>query len=203
MTQKIEALLFDLGGVVIDIEPARIFARWAEHAQLDAVGIRARANFDATYESYERGQINIDAYFAHVNSCIGRDLSHAQLLDGWNALFKGEMPGMLDLLKRAGERFPLYCLTNTNPAHEDFWRREYEPAVAPFRKIFVSSTIGMRKPDRVCFDHVIGEIGLPAERIMFFDDVMENIEGANACGLTAVHAPTTAEIVRAFAALGL
>jgi putative hydrolase of the HAD superfamily len=61
----------------------------------------------------------------------------------------------------------------------------------------------MRKPEAAAFDHVIKSIGVPAHRIVFFDDLVENIEGARSRGITAVHVRTTADIFDTFAALGI
>jgi putative hydrolase of the HAD superfamily len=72
-----------------------------------------------------------------------------------------------------------------------------------FQKVFLSSTIGLRKPDAAAYDHVVREIGVPAERIVFFDDSTENIEGARARGLQAVHVTSTRDVADALAALGI
>jgi glucose-1-phosphatase len=72
-----------------------------------------------------------------------------------------------------------------------------------FREVFLSSTIGLRKPDAEAFDHIVSAIGVPAQRIVFFDDLIENIDGARARGLTAVHVMSTDDIANALAALGL
>jgi putative hydrolase of the HAD superfamily len=72
-----------------------------------------------------------------------------------------------------------------------------------FKKLFLSSTIGLRKPDAAAYDHVVKEIGVPAERIVFFDDLAENVEGARARGLVAVHVTSTRDVAEALAALGI
>ena len=72
-----------------------------------------------------------------------------------------------------------------------------------FRKMFLSSTIGLRKPDAAAYDHVVKEIGVPAGRIVFFDDSADNIEGARARGLLAVHVTSTRDVADALAALGI
>jgi putative hydrolase of the HAD superfamily len=72
-----------------------------------------------------------------------------------------------------------------------------------FREIFLSSSIGLRKPDSEAYRHVIAAIGAPAQRIVFFDDLIENIEGARACGLTAVHVTSADDVADALAALDI
>ena len=72
-----------------------------------------------------------------------------------------------------------------------------------FSEIFLSSTIGLRKPDAAAYDHVVKAIGVPAHRIVFFDDLAENIEGARMRGLTAVHVTSSDDVANALTALGI
>ena len=72
-----------------------------------------------------------------------------------------------------------------------------------FREIFLSSTIGFRKPDLEAYDHVVKAIGVPASRIVFFDDSANNIAGARAYGLNAVHVTAPDDVAKALAALGI
>jgi putative hydrolase of the HAD superfamily len=65
----------------------------------------------------------------------------------------------------------------------------------------VSSTIGLRKPDAAAFRFVVKAIGVRAERILFFDDVLENVEGARACGLQTVHVRSRSDVAHALAAM--
>jgi putative hydrolase of the HAD superfamily len=50
---------------------------------------------------------------------------------------------------------------------------------------------------------VVDSIGVPAKRIVFFDDLAENVEGARACGLTAVHVTSPRDVGDALKALGI
>jgi HAD superfamily hydrolase (TIGR01509 family) len=199
----VDALLFDLGGVIVDIDPELIFARWAQHAGCDVPYVKARVRFDDMYERYERGEIALEEYFAYIQACLGRAMPHHHLLDGWNAIFLGTMPGIDDLLRAAAAHFPLFILSNTNPAHEEFWSRAYAAPLAHIGRVFVSSSMGLRKPDAACFHHVISEIGVPAARILFFDDLAANIAGAREVGLQAVHVKSIADVRRALMSLGV
>jgi putative hydrolase of the HAD superfamily len=198
-----DALLFDLGRVVLDIDFKRAVACWAGHARCDPRLIEDRFRQDASYRRHEIGEIDSIEYFAGVQAACGIEISHEQFLEGWNAIFIGEMPGMADLLARAKRQLPLYAFTNTNPDHELVWSRRFADILANFTEIFVSCKIRLRKPDAAAFDHVVKAIGVPAQRIVFFDDGMENVEGARARGLQAVHVRSTADVAEALAALGI
>jgi glucose-1-phosphatase len=201
--QGADALLFDLGGVVIDIDFERVFARWAQHAACDVHHVGERFSPDAHYRRHEIGALSDEAYFASLRSSLGIDITDAQFLDGWNDIFIGEVPGIAPLLARARERFRLYCFSNTNRAHELVWSARFAGVMQQFEKIFVSSTIGLRKPDAEAFHSVVKEIGLPPGRIVFFDDNLQNVEGARACGLQGVHVTSKSDVADALAALGV
>jgi putative hydrolase of the HAD superfamily len=197
MTPRAEALLFDLGGVIIELDWDRAFSYWAQRAGRPTEDIRAGFAFDAPYERHERGEIGADEYFASLRASLGIDLSAEEFNEGWGRIFVREIPETVALLRSLAARVPLYAFSNSNAAHQAVWSRDYARALEPFRKVFVSSGIGKRKPDREAFAHIAREIGVPLERILFFDDTMENIEGARAAGLLAVHVKGPQDVERA------
>ena len=197
-----DALLFDLGRVVLDIDFGQVVACWAGHAGCEPAHLAGRFSWrDEFYQRHEKGEISDGEFFAALRALLGVDLSDAQFLDGWNKIFTGEMPGIAKLLARAAQRLPLYAFSNTNNAHVEHFSEQYADVLGHFREIFLSSAIGLRKPDAAAFDHVVKEIGVPAERIVFFDDLAENIAGAQARGLLAVHVKSSADVAEALAAL--
>lgn len=198
-----DALLFDLGRVVLDIDFHKTFACWAGHAGCDPAQFAGRFTRDDIYQRHETGEISDAEFFASLRASLGIGISDAQFLEGWNAIFAGEMPGIAPLLARAAQRLPLYAFSNTNGAHVEHFSAVYADVLGHFREMFLSSSIGLRKPDAEAFDHVVKAIGMPAGRIVFFDDLAENIEGARACGLKAVHVASPDDVAEALAALGI
>jgi HAD superfamily hydrolase (TIGR01509 family) len=198
-----DALLFDLGRVVINIDFNQTLACWAGHAGRPLAELSGRFGPDETFRRHETGEASDAEFFAALRSTLGVEISDTQFLEGWNAIFAGEMPGMNALLARAAKRLPLYAFSNTNRPHIEHFSKTFADILGHFREIFLSSTIGLRKPDAAAYDHVVKAIGVPAQRIVFFDDLAENIEGARARGLTAVHVTSPDDVARALAALGI
>jgi glucose-1-phosphatase len=198
-----DALLFDLGRVVLDLDFNRTLAFWAGHAGCEPASLRERFLRDELYQRHEKGEISDEAFFAGLRSSLGIELSDTQFVEGWNATFVGEMPDINQLLARAAKRLPLYAFSNTNAPHVAYFSGQYAEVLSHFREIFVSSSIGLRKPDAEAYDHVVRAIGVPAERIVFFDDLAENIRGARECGLKAVLVNSPDDVARALEALGI
>jgi glucose-1-phosphatase len=198
-----DALLFDLGRVVLDIDFSRALECWAGHAGCEPAQLTGRFSSDDAYKRHERGEISDAEYFAALRASLGIEVTDAQFLEGWNAIFAGEMPEIAALLARAARRLPLYAFSNTNRAHEAHFSQNFAQVLGHFQKLFLSSTIGFRKPEAAAYDHVVKAIGVPAGRIVFFDDSADNIEGALARGLLAVHVTSTRDVAEALAALGI
>jgi putative hydrolase of the HAD superfamily len=198
-----DALLFDLGRVVLDIDFSRTLHHWARHAGCEPVPLGQRFRRDELYKRHEKGEISDEAFFAGLRSSLGLELSDAQFIEGWNAIFVGEMPGIERLLARAAKRLPLYAFSNTNAAHGAYFSSRYAQVLGHFRNVFLSSTIGLRKPDAEAYDHVVQAIGVPPERIVFFDDLDENVRGARARGLKAIRVTSSDDVAHTLQALGI
>ena len=192
--EGVEALLFDLGGVVLGIDFNRVFARWAAYSGERIDTIQARFSFDSFYERHERGEIQAQEYFASLRSSLGLHLSDNEFAAGWTAIYVGEIPAMAGLLRRLKDRVPIYALTNSNPTHQQVWAKDYADILSVFRKVFVSSEMGKRKPEPEAFAAIAADIGVPLDRILFFDDTLENVEGARAIGMQAVYVQSVDDI---------
>lgn len=192
---KVSALLFDLGGVIMGIDWDRAFERWARASGEEPGTIRDRYRFDdAAYERHERGEIEERDYYAALRQSLGIDIADDEFRAGWNAIFTGDIVENVELLRRIEGRIPLYAFSNSNATHHGVWGKRFEGALRPFRKVFVSSELGVRKPDREAFQRISREIGVPLAEILFFDDTLANVEGARAAGLQAVHVKSPQDV---------
>ena len=190
----IKALLFDLGGVVIDVDFNQVFTKWAIFSNRGIEEIRSKFSLDHFYKSHEKGEIDISEYFSSLRKTLGIDISDFQFEEGWNSIFKAEIDGISELLKIAKEKLPLYAFTNSNRVHEKVWSKKFSQTLSHFQTVFTSSDIGMRKPDPEAFQFVANSIGIELSEIIFYDDSIENIIGARNVGLNVVHVKSISDV---------
>ena len=182
---SVDALLFDLGGVVIEIDFGRAVQAWADAARVSHSRIAQRFSLDVGYEAHERGEIGAQQYCTHLRATLGVTLADEILLSGWNQIFVGPIPGVEELLGSLARSFPLYAFSNTNVAHRAFWQARYAKLLQPFSQIFCSCDLGTRKPSVDAFLEVSRRIGIAPGRMVFFDDHPDNVRGAREAGLLA------------------
>lgn len=196
---RISAILFDLGNVIVEVDFRRTFRHWAESAGVDESIFYERWSEDAAYRAHETGDLDFAGYSQALSESLGVSMSPEAWEAGWNDLFVGPYPGVQEKLNELSGVLPLYAFTNTNPTHEVTWRARYPHAFAHFEEIYVSSTIGLRKPDQAAFEWVAAAMQLPPEEILFLDDNVHNVAGAEASGLTTVQTEGEDEVLAALA----
>jgi HAD superfamily hydrolase (TIGR01509 family) len=192
----VDALVFDLGGVVQGLDFQRVTQHWANLSGQPADVLHARFGTDTAYEQHERGEISSPQYFDSLRALLGVDLSADELASGWNLCDLGLVPGIVDLLGRLAKRRPLHLLTNTNEAHEAHWSLAYASELTVFRSVFASWRMGARKPEPELFTMVTAEVGVPVGRLHLFDDSPTNVAGARVAGMPATLARSPADIAR-------
>jgi glucose-1-phosphatase len=191
---KPDALVFDLGGVLIDIDFSRAFAAWGAAARVAPAEIGARFSFDEGYHAHECGALDHRAYLSHLRRALGIELADEAMLAGWNAIIGEPLPGIEAIVERLARDFPLYVFSNTNPAHVAHFTPRLARLFAHFRRVFTSCDLGERKPHEAAFARLAAAIGAPAARLVFFDDMEDNIAGARRAGLRAFRVRSRAEI---------
>ncbi len=193
-SNSVDALLFDLGGVVIEIDFDRVFSHWALSSNQSLEIIKSRFAFDSNYERHERGEIDASEYFASLRKSMEINITDEEFTAGWNSLYVGETPGASTLLSKVAEKLSIYAFTNSNFTHQLVWSKKFKQVLSLFREVFVSSEIGKRKPEPAAFHAISFEIGVKLENILFFDDSLENIVGAEKVGMQTVHVKSPKDI---------
>lgn len=187
-------ILLDLGNVVTGVDFRRVFTSWAKASGVPEQRFYDRWQLDAAYEQHEIGAISFAQYTDHLSRVFEASMSLDDWRLGWNDLWTGPFESVVGLLPKLAEQYPLYAFTNTNDTHVECWRDLYATELAPFKTIFISSELGVRKPAPTAYLHVCELMGTAPEEVLFIDDTLINVEGALEAGLDAQHAESEAEV---------
>jgi putative hydrolase of the HAD superfamily len=179
------AIVYDFGNVLVEIDFARVLNRWAEHAKTDPRWLFERFHHGPAYQAHERDEIDAAGYFESLRR-EGLVMTDEQFADGWLAVFGEEIAPTVAAVKRLAPVVPQYLLSNTNRLHHAHFATRYAQALAPLRGQFLSYQMRLRKPERAAYDHVVREIGVEPGRILYFDDLEENVQAARAAGMDSV-----------------
>lgn len=190
--KKPKHLIFDLGGVIINLDTSLTVRAFADLAQKTAAEINQHMSSEPAFAQYERGEIACDEFRNAIRKLAGRDLEDERIDEAWNAMILDLPHERIDLLRRLGHSFDIFLLSNTNTIHLKRVGEVREAAgIVPFGELFqkdyYSHLMGKRKPEAACFRQVIDENGLDPAHTLFLDDSETNIEGASAVGLQTLH----------------
>ena len=201
--RNISALLFDLGGVLLDIDFERALLRWSNQSHLPVAELRRRFAMDEAYQQHERGEIPASEYFAHLRKTLELDASDTDIERGWNDIFVGEIAATISYIATVHTSLPCYLFSNTNPTHQAFWSSNFPTAVESFQRIFVSFELGLRKPDPQAFEAIAAATGFRLDETLFFDDSEENVNAARQAGMPSVLVRDHADVATALTSIGV
>jgi putative hydrolase of the HAD superfamily len=181
---KIEALLFDLGKVLIDFN----FETGVQALHRACSISRDRFEevlWDETWiRRYERGEITTGEFHSYLCETAALKMDLSRFREVWSSVF---LPGLLvseKLLAALKSNYPLILVSNTNEAHFEFIRDRY-PVVDYFDQRVLSYVVGSLKPDRKIFEHAIRVSGFRPDALFFTDDREENVLAARELGIHA------------------
>ncbi len=196
----IEIVLFDLGGVLIELSNSQTMGRFlGDHPEEE---VWRRWLGCPWVRRFERGHCSADDFARGMVESWSMAATPEVFLEAFIRWPRGLMPGARELADAARSRITIGCLSNTNALHAE--RHASEEAVYDlFDHRFLSHEIGLVKPDREVYDHVLAELGCPAANVLFFDDNQINVDGARAAGLRAERVRGLAEVRSALAHHGL
>ena len=190
MKKEIEHIIFDLGGVLLNIDLARIVNGF-EHIMHpnEEVGAYIRHNL---VPDYETGRISTEEFLTYLESHLRPEYDRNEIVKVWNSIFLDFPKERLDMLNELRKNYQVHLLSNINDMHAERFENHFrnwfnEDPRKYFHQFFYSHQIGKRKPDVETFNWVVKEINSEAHKILFIDDLEENILGAKNAGINGEH----------------
>ena len=186
--QNITTLIFDFGGVLINLDLDRCIQRFRD------LGVR---NFEENLNNYgqkgffldfEKGNIGIEEFREEIRKLAQISLTDKEIDDAWCSFLCDIPDQKMNLLLELKKNYRLLLLSNTNPLHiEISAKNEFARFGLTiqdiFEKCYFSYEMKMAKPDAEIFEAVLADSDVKPEECLFLDDGQKNIEQANKIGI--------------------
>ncbi len=180
----IEAVLFDLGGVLERVSAAPQVESWT-HGEIPASEFWHRWLTAESVRLFETGRVDASAFASHVVDELGIHVPPDVFLEGFSSWAAGPFDGASALVSRVRQAgFRVASFSNSNALHWPIMQR-HQKTEEIFEANFPSHLLGLCKPDASAFREVADRWGVAPGRILFLDDNEVNCEGARAAGMLA------------------
>lgn len=182
-----DGFIFDYGGVLVFHQTEEDHAKMAEIAKIP------QDKFSKLYwadrEEYDRGTVSGTGYWENIAQGAGVTLDAAQVQaltdydsESWMK-YDSVMWDWIAELKRAGKRV---AMLSNMPSDLGLALRSKTDRLSGFDHVTLSYELGVVKPDAAIYEQCLEGIGTAAERTLFLDDRIANVQGAEVLGMRAI-----------------
>ena len=182
-----KAIIFDLGGVLLNIDYRLTIEAFNELGMKNADLFYSKKIQNPIFDKIEVGAINPKEFLdALQKEC--ENASIEQVENAWNSILLDLPVNRLDCIKKLKNNYKIFLLSNTNEIHIKAFRKkigekQWEAFSSLFDKMYLSHQIGFRKPGKEAFQIILEENKLKPNEVFFIDDSPQHIEAAKKLGI--------------------
>ena len=186
MMQRYQAVIFDLGGVLVNWDPRHLYGRFFNNDDVAMEQFLTEIDFHSWNLEQDRGRSFADG----VTALSAQFPQYADLIRAydvhWEESITGQIDGTVELLpslKTAG--YTVALLSNISTEKYEVLRRKYR-FFDHFDSQLISADVKLLKPDPRIYALLLEQINHAAEDCIFIDDSAVNVAGADRVGMTAI-----------------
>jgi putative hydrolase of the HAD superfamily len=191
MIHNVKHIIFDLGGVLLDIDYSRTEIAFNKLGINNFGEIYSQLQQTNLFDEFEMGKIEEEEFIQTLKAYASDNVTDEQITEAWNAMLLNFSLQRLQLLNQLRIYYDLVLLSNTNSIHEAAFtkilKRDHNTALSFFfDKVYYSHKIGLRKPMKEIFEKVLADCNFIAEQTLFIDDSPQHIKGAKEIGIQTI-----------------
>jgi putative hydrolase of the HAD superfamily len=185
----IRNIIFDLGGVVVNISYNNTIERFKNIGFSNFDEIFGQMRQSHVFDKYDKGQI-LPAEFRHELRKVSKlNFTDNDFDNAWNAMILDIPVHRIETLISLRKYYRIFLLSNTNEIHLSYLFNYVDSSFGKgifeslFDKLYYSCRMGMRKPDYEIYQKVVADSNLVASESLFIDDTDFNVTAAIEAGL--------------------
>lgn len=192
MDKNIKNIVFDLGGVLINLDFERALKAFQKAGFDDIESQLQSFNREGIFDQFELGEISEDEFRSAIRKQAKVSLTDQEIDDMWNLILVDIPREKLELILDLRGKYMVYLLSNTNKTHWDYTCQNafnYHGFRANdyFEKTFLSFEMHLAKPDKAIFEKMLEDANLLPEETLFIDDSEANCKVASELGIHTHH----------------
>lgn len=196
---EINTVIFDLGGVILDLDRNAAIEAFNNLGFNEADDLLDPYRQKGVFKELEKGTVSPEELYDYIRQASGKEISGEEIDTALNRFIHGLSPYKLEMLDELRTRFNVYALSNINPiimSRLDYWFGQQGKSMEDyFDRMFLSYEMKMLKPDDDIFEKTIADTGLIPEETLYIDDSKANIDTGRKFGLN-VYMPAPLEDFR-------
>lgn len=189
MVSNIKNIIFDLGGVILDIDTKLIYNE-LKNIGFDNKKLLECQEVKELLDKFDMGIYTAQTFRDKMRACLNLpQLSDANFDFVWNAVLLDIPKERIQAIESIKQNYNIFLMSNTNEIHYDLYVRDlqlrfgYREFDALFDKSYFSFAVHMIKPDLKFFEFVLDQHSMKPEETLFIDDTKSNIEAAQKLGI--------------------
>ncbi|MCK4664448.1 MAG: HAD family phosphatase [Bacteroidales bacterium] len=186
---KYKNIIFDFGGVIIDIDYQLTYNAFKKAGINDFNLLFSRVKQTELFDDFEKGLISPNEFRKNIKTICNINISNEEFDFAWNSLLVGIPKERILLLEKLRKNYRIFLLSNTNKIHYDCFIDElrknfgYNKFSDIFEKDYFSFKLAIKKPDLKIFEMVLSQNCLKPSETLFIDDTPIHIEAAKNLGV--------------------
>lgn len=198
----IKSIIFDLGGVVVDLDYSNFYKQIISLSPLEKPQTRIMLEFFRQSDLYHQGKMTDEEFYnlacEILQVCM---INQNQFYEAFNSIISGSsQPEVISLLKKLKDmnRYKLIALSNVNSSHWDYLLDKKWDFLEYFDEFILSHEVHLTKPDPRIFQLAIEKSECIAEEIVYIDDGLNNIRSANDLGIRGIYFTNIEDLIEEF-----
>ncbi|MFX1303844.1 MAG: HAD family hydrolase [Promethearchaeota archaeon] len=185
----IKAFIFDLGGVVIDLDFSNFYNKIITQSPLNKPQTPIMLEFFRQSDIYHQGNMTDDEFYQLacdlLQVCM---LDQSEFFNAFNSIISGINSDVIEIIKkiRDSNQYKLIALSNVNSSHWNYILDKKWDFMNYFDELILSHEIHLIKPNPKIFEYAIQKIGCKPEQIVYIDDGLNNIRSAKELGIISI-----------------